>query len=184
MTDRTRPLPTQVLMQPGSFGVAVSLLDWARVLRERAEPWRERAACRGRTDVDFYPHRGDTASVRAAKAVCARCPVQAECLEYAMHDEGAFPFGIWGGTSARQRRARAHKARAERMTTDGPCAAEGCHGPRQARGLCSLHYKRFKKYGTLELPEGVNSRGWEHRRATARTTARSSSERPQRARRH
>lgn len=48
----------------------------------------------------FFPDKGG--STREAKAVCAACPVRAECLEYALaHDER---FGIWGGTSERERR--------------------------------------------------------------------------------
>ena len=52
----------------------------------------------------FYPEKGG--STREAKQVCARCSVQAECLAYALnHDER---FGIWGGTSERQRRRLKH----------------------------------------------------------------------------
>jgi WhiB family redox-sensing transcriptional regulator len=47
----------------------------------------------------FFPEPG--ASVEPAKAVCRRCPVQTECLAYALtHDER---FGVWGGTSANER---------------------------------------------------------------------------------
>lgn len=37
-----------------------------------------------------------------AKAMCRRCPVIAECLEWAL--DTAQPFGIWGGTTERDRR--------------------------------------------------------------------------------
>jgi WhiB family redox-sensing transcriptional regulator len=48
----------------------------------------------------WFPEKGG--STRAAKALCARCPVRPECLAYALtHDER---FGIWGGTSERDRR--------------------------------------------------------------------------------
>jgi WhiB family redox-sensing transcriptional regulator len=49
----------------------------------------------------FYPERG--ASTDAAVAVCAGCPVQDECLGYAMraNERG----GVWGARSARERRA-------------------------------------------------------------------------------
>jgi hypothetical protein len=30
--------------------------------------------------------------------------VRAECLEFALNDEAAFYFGVWGGTSGRDRR--------------------------------------------------------------------------------
>jgi len=48
----------------------------------------------------FFPEKGG--SVREAKAVCAGCPVRAQCLEHALaHDER---FGVWGGLSERERR--------------------------------------------------------------------------------
>jgi WhiB family transcriptional regulator, redox-sensing transcriptional regulator len=48
----------------------------------------------------FFPERGD--STREAKAICARCPHQAPCLEYALAE--GVKYGIWGGTSENQRR--------------------------------------------------------------------------------
>jgi len=39
----------------------------------------------------------------AAKAVCARCDVRAECLAFALATNQA--FGVWGGLSAVERRA-------------------------------------------------------------------------------
>jgi len=62
--------------------------------------WKRKALC---TNVDqdlFFPERG--ASTRLAKAVCRRCPVQEECLEYAVNN--GEKFGIWGGLSERERR--------------------------------------------------------------------------------
>ncbi len=62
--------------------------------------WQDFANCRG-ADADlFFPERG--ASTRKAKAICAACQVQEECLEYAI-TEGE-KFGIWGGLSERERR--------------------------------------------------------------------------------
>ena len=49
----------------------------------------------------FFPERG--ASTRLAKSVCRQCPVQEECLEYAVNNREK--FGIWGGLSERERRA-------------------------------------------------------------------------------
>ncbi|MFN2390310.1 MAG: WhiB family transcriptional regulator, partial [Actinomycetota bacterium] len=34
---------------------------------------------------------------------CSSCPVRSECLEQAL--VGNEPYGIWGGTSARERRS-------------------------------------------------------------------------------
>lgn len=71
--------------------------------------WADLALC-PQTDPDlFYPEKGG--SVREAKQVCARCPVRAECLEYALENDER--FGIWGGESERDRR----KLKKERTTT-------------------------------------------------------------------
>ena len=50
---------------------------------------------------------------REAKRVCLRCPVRAECAEYAI-TMPANPEGIWGATSMRERA----KIRAERGIRD------------------------------------------------------------------
>ena len=51
-------------------------------------------------DAMFFPERGQ--STKAARALCATCPVKAKSLEYAL--ENKEQFGIWGGTSERERR--------------------------------------------------------------------------------
>lgn len=60
------------------------------------EPWRERAKCRGMGAEGikiFFPYRGE--SKKPAKALCARCPVQKQCDEYAERTNST--YGIWGG---------------------------------------------------------------------------------------
>ncbi len=54
------------------------------------------AACRGMDVNIFFTERGDVAGVRRAKAVCEGCPVQAECLAYALRQPHSLQ-GIWGG---------------------------------------------------------------------------------------
>jgi WhiB family redox-sensing transcriptional regulator len=62
--------------------------------------WQESALCAQTDPEAFFPECGG--SVREAKRVCMACEVRAECLDYALaHDER---FGVWGGTSERQRR--------------------------------------------------------------------------------
>jgi WhiB family redox-sensing transcriptional regulator len=48
----------------------------------------------------FYPEKGG--STKAAKAVCAKCPVRAECLADSLANETR--FGVLGGLSERERR--------------------------------------------------------------------------------
>ena len=66
------------------------------------------ASCRGMGPAMFFPSRIE--DVKAAQRVCAACPVAAECLDYAMANNER--FGIWGGTSERQR-LRLRRSRAD-----------------------------------------------------------------------
>lgn len=60
--------------------------------------WRDRAAC-ARTPIDvFFPTRPVFAE---AKALCAACPVRAECLTFALETDQ--PDGVWGGLSFTER---------------------------------------------------------------------------------
>ena len=89
--------------------------DRRRVARAaHVREWRERAACRGGVDPDlFFPAAESGAArdaqVRAAKAVCARCPVRSECLDEALV---RIPYGIAGGLTERERQRlrRTHRA--------------------------------------------------------------------------
>ncbi len=63
-------------------------------------PWALDSACRGLDSSMFFPgHDGDA---EPALRVCAGCPVRDECLEFAL--ETRQRYGIWGGTTERQRR--------------------------------------------------------------------------------
>ena len=62
-----------------------------------------RGACRGEDPELFFPISAAgpaLAQVRSAKAVCGRCPVQPDCLSYALITQ---PEGIWGGTTREER---------------------------------------------------------------------------------
>ena len=62
--------------------------------------WFGRRACTPDQMHLFFPALGE--DVRPAKAICAGCPVRAECLNYAL--DNGIHNGIWGGTSELQRR--------------------------------------------------------------------------------
>ncbi len=68
----------------------------------KTEQWRVRAACQGLDPSIFYPSDDDELEADAAKAVCAVCPVQAECLEHALGSKER--EGVWGGATERERR--------------------------------------------------------------------------------
>ncbi|HVL32040.1 MAG TPA: WhiB family transcriptional regulator [Actinomycetota bacterium] len=63
-------------------------------------PYFSDAACEGLDPELFYAEAG--AAIMKAKAYCARCPVRERCLEWAIKRE---EFGVWGGTTARERSA-------------------------------------------------------------------------------
>ncbi len=66
----------------------------------RPEPWTEFAACQY-VDADlWFPVKGGLP--RRAKRICMDCEVRAECLDYALR--GNEQYGVWGGTSEKQRR--------------------------------------------------------------------------------
>lgn len=85
-----------------------SVLEWspgaAGPLFAETRPdlsWRDAADCQYTDPEAFFPGKGE--SVKAAKRICAGCPVSTECLEYAL--ENHIRDGIWGGMSERQRRS-------------------------------------------------------------------------------
>jgi WhiB family redox-sensing transcriptional regulator len=63
--------------------------------------WRDSAACLGTFDPAFFPTKGHQSN-RYAKAICATCPVTAECLDYSLTYRCY--YGIWGGLTEAQRR--------------------------------------------------------------------------------
>lgn len=62
--------------------------------------WQELALCSQTDPEAFFPGKG--LSTQEAKQVCSSCDVKDECLIYAL--KGDERFGIWGGTSERERR--------------------------------------------------------------------------------
>ena len=59
--------------------------------------------CRTTDPEVWFPEQGDGSkgSVRQAKKWCKECPVQMECLAYAVANREA--FGIWGGLTVEER---------------------------------------------------------------------------------
>lgn len=79
----------------------------AALAAEQSQNWRDYAACAQTDPEAFFPPDG--ASSAAAKAVCRRCFVCGDCLEFALANPDVATHGIWGGTSARQRQRLARK---------------------------------------------------------------------------
>lgn len=60
--------------------------------------WRKLSACADHFDVFF-----DGRKVAEAKSICSTCPVQGQCLEFALRNDER--DGIWGGLTAKERKA-------------------------------------------------------------------------------
>ncbi len=75
------------------------------------ETWITTAACRGINPDLFFPARGEDTT--AAKAVCRGCPVRLDCLRHALNN--GEHFGVWGGTSERERRQLRKKLAVKRQ---------------------------------------------------------------------
>jgi WhiB family redox-sensing transcriptional regulator len=68
--------------------------------------WRHRAACRDEDPELFFPVGTSGPAllqITEAKAVCRRCLVNAECLNWAL--ASGQDAGVWGGMSEDERRA-------------------------------------------------------------------------------
>jgi WhiB family transcriptional regulator, redox-sensing transcriptional regulator len=65
----------------------------------QATAWMRDGLCAQTDPEAFYPD--EYSDVGPAKAVCAVCPVLAECRAYAL--ETGQRFGVWGGLSANER---------------------------------------------------------------------------------
>jgi WhiB family transcriptional regulator, redox-sensing transcriptional regulator len=93
--------------------------------------WRADARCRHDSAVHFFApghlERRDDKRRReeAARALCAACPVQVDCLDYALVVQE--PHGIWGGLNELERR-RLLRRRAEAPATAGPGLPAGAPG--------------------------------------------------------
>ncbi|WAX81555.1 WhiB family transcriptional regulator [Streptomyces sp. KMM 9044] len=79
------------------------------------DDWRTRAACRDEDPDLFFPIGTSGPALfqtEQAKAVCRRCAVQQQCLDWAM--ESGQSLGVWGGTSETERRALKRRLKARR----------------------------------------------------------------------
>ena len=84
-------------------GLPTNPNDWFTYIDEGDTTWMTSAACRHVDTAMFFPGRGETVNIAKAKAVCADCPVQPDCLAYAIRTNQK--VGIWGGQSGRGLRA-------------------------------------------------------------------------------
>lgn len=90
--------------------------------------WLRRAACVDADPELFFPvgESGPAAAqARRAKEVCHHCPVERECLEWAL-DTGR-TSGVWGGTDEDERRRMRRRTDRRRAAVGSPA-----RGPQQS----------------------------------------------------
>ena len=68
--------------------------------------WQDHGSCRGADPLLFFHPQNERGSSRirrdrAAKVICASCPVRMECADYAVRARE--PYGVWGGLSEEDR---------------------------------------------------------------------------------
>ncbi|MFJ8145999.1 WhiB family transcriptional regulator [Streptomyces sp. NPDC096048] len=71
--------------------------------------WLDRAACVGMDDRVFYANgKHAREQVKAARQVCAGCPVRRQCAAFAI--QTGEKWGVWGGMSQQQLRQRRRRS--------------------------------------------------------------------------
>jgi WhiB family transcriptional regulator, redox-sensing transcriptional regulator len=98
------------------------MADFSRLPGPNADlwDWQLVAACRGVDSSLFFHPEGERGAARsareaAAKEVCMRCPVRAECATHALAVRE--PYGVWGGLTEDEREAMMGRSR--RRPLDG-----------------------------------------------------------------
>jgi WhiB family redox-sensing transcriptional regulator len=69
--------------------------------------WREGANCKGDDPELWYPDPKDPdyqETLEARRAICATCPVSAQCLSYSLSNPLTLSYGIFAGTTSVQRK--------------------------------------------------------------------------------
>ncbi|WP_081631453.1 WhiB family transcriptional regulator [Nocardia sp. 348MFTsu5.1] len=73
--------------------------------------WQRQARCRGNDSAIFFPPNGSRGKAREelearAKGICRQCPVRNPCRDHAL--ASGEPYGVWGGTTAKERALWTH----------------------------------------------------------------------------
>jgi WhiB family transcriptional regulator, redox-sensing transcriptional regulator len=101
------------------------MADFSRLPGPNADlwDWQLVAACRGVDSSLFFHPEGERGAARsareaAAKEVCMRCPVRAECATHALAVRE--PYGVWGGLTEDEREAMMGRSRHRTVDAQDP----------------------------------------------------------------
>lgn len=90
----------------GSYLRAMPQQPLAQVPSDVRWYWQDLGSCRETDPLLFFHPQNERGSARAkrdraAKLICAGCPVRLECADYAVRARE--PYGVWGGLSEDER---------------------------------------------------------------------------------
>lgn len=99
--DGGRPTPSSPRFELNAPAVTANV---SRELVAHVENgWVVRAACQGTVDDTWFPEAAEPVRRAAAVGRCVPCPVRRSCLAFALATDQR--YGVWGGTTDRQRDA-------------------------------------------------------------------------------
>lgn len=84
----------------------VDFVAVAAMQSKMGNPWMERAACKGKTNLMFPKEHKDITYIADARAICRECTVRTPCLAYALQFPTADIHGVWAGFTSRQLAAK------------------------------------------------------------------------------
>lgn len=90
LTDDNEPYPIKNKNLGGEWGESATSVACAL-----PPAWMNQGSCQNRPELDFTEKPG-----RDEKRCCERCPVRAQCLQYAIDNE--HKVGMWGGFTANE----------------------------------------------------------------------------------
>lgn len=64
--------------------------------------WNNKAKCKGATHLMFPRQHKDITYIPIARLICTTCPVQQQCLNYALQYPAGDMHGVWAGMTPRQ----------------------------------------------------------------------------------
>lgn len=127
--------------------------------RLRAHDDYDRRSCAGTADLLYGPdgekQKDRLARERAAKAMCASCPIQQACRDYAVGDGETIRerWGVWGGTTACERRRLLKQHLQADTTAPVPLALLRTRQKQQVLAALALHENIAKVCAEAGLDE-------------------------------
>lgn len=117
------------------------------------DPWQILASCVGYDPELWFPTSRNRYQTRAARLICADCPVKQQCLTDALDNEQT--FGIWGGHTADERKLIRRRNITRRRGPDPdmikhPCGTAAAYARHRRNNetpciLCKDAHSRYKR---------------------------------------